>query len=90
MKILYLVWVFSPVGLWSIARKQRAPCDTSNRFNKLILLWFAFTRYRDLKYATGLNVSQAKMISLATFREEKFSHVFLWLKVDTWEFLNKR
>lgn len=30
--------------VWHIARPQRAPADTSNRINKVRLLWFALTR----------------------------------------------
>ena len=29
---------------WHIVRGQRAPADTSNRINKVRLLWFALTR----------------------------------------------
>lgn len=35
------------VGLlvfWHVARPQKQPADTSNRINKLRLLWFALTR----------------------------------------------
>ena len=35
------------VGLlvfWHVARPQRPPADTSNRINKVRLLWFALTR----------------------------------------------
>lgn len=38
---------FSALGLlivWHIARPQRAQADTSNRINKVRLLWFALTR----------------------------------------------
>jgi hypothetical protein len=30
--------------IWHIARPQKSPADTSNRINKVRLLWFAFTR----------------------------------------------
>lgn len=30
--------------IWHIARPQHAPADTSNRINKVRLLWFALTR----------------------------------------------
>lgn len=30
--------------IWHVARPQRAPADTSNRINKVRLLWFALTR----------------------------------------------
>lgn len=87
MKALFLLWLLSPFGLWSIARKQSLPCDESNRFNKIILIWFAFTRYHDIKYASGFDVSRFDMIKRATFHEELFAPVFLWLKLDAWEFL---
>lgn len=38
---------FSLLGLfvfWHIARPQKAPADTSNRINKIRLLWFCLTR----------------------------------------------
>lgn len=38
---------FALLGLlvfWHIARPQRTPADTSNRINKVRLLWFALTR----------------------------------------------
>jgi len=37
----------SIVGLffmWSVIREQKSPADTSNRINKIRLLWFAATR----------------------------------------------
>lgn len=30
--------------IWHVARGQRSPADTSNRINKIRLLWFALTR----------------------------------------------
>lgn len=30
--------------VWHIARPQRPPADTSNRINKIRLLWFVLTR----------------------------------------------
>lgn len=47
LAILCLLAPFSVLGLllaWHIARPQRAPADTSNRINKVRLLWFALTR----------------------------------------------
>jgi len=86
MKILFLLWVFTPFGIYSIARKQQAPCDESNRFNKLILLWFAFTRYDDL--LKFIKVSKFKMIWLATTKEQTFYNSMPWLGSDMWERLN--
>lgn len=37
---------------WHIARRQRKPADTSNRINKVRLVWFALTR-EDLFAASG-------------------------------------
>lgn len=37
----------SAIGLvvvWHVARPQKSPADTSNRINKLRLIWFAMTR----------------------------------------------
>lgn len=45
--ILSLLAPFAVLGLlvvWHVARPQRAPADTSNRINKIRLLWFALTR----------------------------------------------
>lgn len=30
--------------IWHVARPQRSPADTSNRINKVRLVWFALTR----------------------------------------------
>lgn len=30
--------------IWHIVRKQKPPADSSNRINKVRLLWFALTR----------------------------------------------
>jgi len=88
MKLLFLLWVFSPVGIYSIVRAQKSPCDTSNRINKLILLWFVFTRYEQIeaKYRRG---SRWYLIREATFNENSFVVCFPWLKLDLWERLNK-
>jgi hypothetical protein len=37
--------------IWHIARPQHAPADTSNRLNKLRLLWYALTREDELARA---------------------------------------
>lgn len=37
--------------IWHIVRPQRAPADTSNRINKIRLLWFALTREHELARA---------------------------------------
>lgn len=45
--LAFLLAPFALIGLlvvWHIARPQRAPADTSNRINKVRLLWFALTR----------------------------------------------
>ena len=47
----FLLLVFSlpvyAIGLlvfWHVARPQRSPADSSNRINKIRLVWFALTR----------------------------------------------
>lgn len=30
--------------IWHVARPQKSPADTSNRINKIRLVWFAMTR----------------------------------------------
>jgi hypothetical protein len=45
--LLGLLLVPGLIGLlviWHVARPQRSPADTSNRINKIRLLWFALTR----------------------------------------------
>ena len=48
MWFLYgIAFLPSLIGLfviWHIARRQTPPADTSNRINKIRLLWFALTR----------------------------------------------
>jgi hypothetical protein len=88
MKLLFLLWVFSPFGIYSIGRKQQAPCDESNRINKIILLWFAFTRLGDLNNTIVFRfnkLSQWEMIKLCTFSESDLVHSCPWLKSDMWE-----
>jgi hypothetical protein len=44
---LFVVFVsisFFGFAVYSVFRAQRSPADKSNRINKLILIWFAFTR----------------------------------------------
>lgn len=36
--------LFSLFVFWHVVRPQRKPADTSNRINKLRLLWFTLTR----------------------------------------------
>lgn len=47
MTLALILSPFSLLGLlicWHIARPQRSPADTSNRINKVRLIWFALTR----------------------------------------------
>jgi len=53
------------VMIYNIMRPQKSPVDTSNRINKVRLIWFAMTR------------------------EDKFVHIFPWLRNDEWENFNK-
>lgn len=39
--------------IWHIARPQKAPADTSNRINKVRLIWYALTREHELARAIG-------------------------------------
>lgn len=34
--------------IWHVVRAQRSPADTSNRLNKLRLIWYALTRENEL------------------------------------------
>lgn len=34
--------------IWHVVRPQKSPADTSNRINKIRLLWFALTREHEL------------------------------------------
>jgi len=88
-KLLFLLWVFSPFGIYSIARKQQAPCDESNRFNKVILLWFVFTRYDQVNTKFKTRMSKFYLVLHATFNERHFIIACPWLKSDMWERLNK-
>jgi hypothetical protein len=91
MKTLFFLWLFSPVGIWSVARKQQEPCDESNRLNKVILFWFVFTRYQQVNqlfYAkSGLMVGQWELIKIATFQEGLLAEALPFLKTDLWETL---
>lgn len=90
MKILFFVWLFSPFGIYSIARPQQSPCDKSNRINKVILLWFAFTRSENIKqFCLFKRDSSWEIIKMATFNEELFAPYMNWLKNDLWEQLNQ-
>lgn len=45
--MMYALLPFSVLGLflaWHVVRPQKSPTDTSNRINKIRLLWFALTR----------------------------------------------
>jgi len=39
-----IILVFIAIFLYPIARPQRKPADESNRINKVILMWFGWTR----------------------------------------------
>lgn len=38
------VYAVGAMVFWHVARPQRSPADTSNRINKIRLVWFALTR----------------------------------------------
>lgn len=49
--IAALLAPFALIGafvVWHIVRPQRSPADTSNRLNKLRLIWYALTREDEL------------------------------------------
>jgi len=49
--LLGVAWFPALIGLlviWHVARTQKSPADTSNRINKIRLLWFALTREDEL------------------------------------------
>jgi hypothetical protein len=49
--IASLLAPFALIGtfvVWHIVRTQRSPADTSNRINKIRLLWYALTREDEL------------------------------------------
>ncbi|MCP4477827.1 MAG: hypothetical protein GY818_07025 [Planctomycetaceae bacterium] len=87
-KLFFFLWLFSPWGLWSIGRDQKQPVDASNRFNKVILMWFVFTRYEDTIAISGFKISRFKLILLAANNEDYFVHASPWLKLDLWEMVN--
>jgi hypothetical protein len=91
MKILFFLWLFSPVGIWSVARKQQKPCDESNRLNKVVLFWFVFTRYEQVRQQfyvkSRLMVSRWELIKIATFQEGLLAEALPFLKTDLWETL---
>ena len=42
--IAEIILVFIVLFLYPIARPQRSPADESNRINKVLLMWFGWTR----------------------------------------------
>jgi hypothetical protein len=56
------------IGLFVIyhtVRPQKAPADSSNRINKIRLLWYALTRENDLARAIGwLRLDESKIAPL--------------------------
>ena len=89
-KLGFFLFTFT-VGLISIARSQHEPCDKSNRWNKAILFWIVFTRYKmvnALLYKNGVELnSKWDMIKKAFSHEEFFVPIMPWLKYDMWEML---
>jgi hypothetical protein len=89
-KLGFFLFTFT-IGLISLARTQKKPCDKSNRFNKAILFWFVFTRYKMVNaelYKTGKEtISQWDMIKKAFSDEAYFVEAFPWLRYDLWEIL---
>lgn len=73
-----------------IIRPPKAPVDSSNRFNKPRLLWFALTRpekfynlYPDL--VTNKLKDRVKLLKDVILHEDKFVKEFPWLRNDEWE-----
>lgn len=51
--------------IYHIVRPQKAPADSSNRINKIRLLWYALTRENDLARAIGwLRLDESKIAPL--------------------------
>lgn len=89
-KLLFILWVFfNPLFWYSIIRPQHAPADKSNRMWKLILVWFAFTRYEDLIKLNEWFVrpEQWRIVLSVTFNEEFWVEDMPFLQSDLWEYL---
>ena len=57
--------------IWHIARPQRSPADTSNRINKIRLIWYALTREHELARAIGwLQLDESDIAPIAAKRRE--------------------
>jgi len=92
-KIFFFLFIFT-FGLFSIIRKQRSPCDVSNRWNKAILFWLVFNHAKRINVLTwndhGATYSQWHLLELAFAKEEFFVPMMPWLKYDMWERLQNR
>ena len=84
-KLFYFLTTSTPIGWLSLYRKQHLPCDESNRHNKSILLWFAFTRYDKFSH---MGLTHGQIIKKALFEEEFFIDECPWLAYDMWESLS--
>ena len=92
-KLFFFLWAFSPFGVWGLLRKQKRPCDESNRINKLIMMWLACTQTEQVRRTTArFKSSYFKLVWDATFNEDLFALDMPWLQHDLWEMLmeNKR
>lgn len=70
--IAALLAPFALIGafvVWHIVRPQRSPADTSNRLNKLRLLWYALTREDELaRVVTWLRQDESDIAPLPSER----------------------
>ena len=90
---LDILFTLGNIVLYSIMRKQRAPADTSNRINKIRLI-FSILKQDDLvkrvaiRYKWNINkkrINKWKALKLAVLHEEYYAADFeelSWLRSD--------
>ena len=89
--LLTPVWLFFIFIIWlfiEVFRPQKKPCDTSNRHNKMRLVWFGFTRPNMFDGEMGYDINTTKgkwKLRLDCMRnEDKFFGIpsCWWLEFD--------
>ncbi|MBV1928561.1 MAG: hypothetical protein KUG81_03510, partial [Gammaproteobacteria bacterium] len=70
---------------------MRIPCDESNRINRIILMWFGFTRQYLFQPYTSYDVTtwwgKIKLAWQVTYQEQKFGRHFKFLRQDVMDYM---
>lgn len=94
--LMVSILVFREYFLYHVLYRKQKVIDSSNRFNKMRLIWFAVTRdylfvdYMLNKYGEVSKWTRVKLFFDVLHNEERFAYLFWWTDNDEFENMKHR